>query len=84
MIQEEISLNGDQRRTTQNNIKKVIGNYEDFILTSMSSQNNNTVFIDKTQKERKELLSQFMGLKIFDTLYQRASDEIKRSKYTFE
>ena len=59
---EEISLNGDQRRTTQNNIKKVIGNYDDFILTSMSSQNNSTVFIDKTQKERKELLSQFMGL----------------------
>ena len=74
---EEISLNGDQRRTTQNNIKKGIGNYEDFILTSMSSQNNSTVFIDKTQKERKELLSQFMGLKIFDTLYQQASDEIK-------
>ena len=74
---EEISLNGDQRRTTQNNIKKVIGNYEDFILTSMSSQNNNTVFIDKTQKERKELLSQFMGLKIFDTLYQQASEDIK-------
>ena len=74
---EEISLNGDQRRTTQNNIKKVIGNYDDFILTSMSSQNNSTVFIDKTQKERKELLSQFMGLKIFDTLYQQASDDIK-------
>jgi DNA repair exonuclease SbcCD ATPase subunit len=74
---DEISLNGDQRRTTQNNIKKVIGNYEDFILTSMSSQNNNTVFIDKTQKERKELLSQFMGLKIFDTLYQQASEDIK-------
>ena len=74
---EKISLNGDQRRTTQNNIKKVIGNYEDFILTSMSSQNNNTVFIDKTQKERKELLSQFMGLKIFDTLYQQATEDIK-------
>jgi DNA repair exonuclease SbcCD ATPase subunit len=74
---ESISLNGDQRRTTQNNIKRVIGNYEDFILTSMSSQNNSTVFIDKTQKERKELLSQFMGLKIFDTLWQQASEDIK-------
>ena len=74
---EKISLNGDQRRTTQNNIKKVIGSYDDFILTSMSSQNNSTVFIDKTQKERKELLSQFMGLKIFDTLYIQASEDIK-------
>jgi len=74
---EKLSLNGDQRRTTQNNIKKVIGNYDDFVLTSMSSQNNSTVFIDKTQKERKELLSQFMGLKIFDTLWQQATEDIK-------
>ena len=74
---ESISLNGDQRRTTQNNIKKVIGSYDDFILTSMSSQNNSTVFIDKTQKERKELLSQFMGLKIFDRLYTQAAEDIK-------
>ena len=74
---EKLSLNGDQRRTTQNNIKRVIGSYEDFILTSMSSQNNSTVFIDKTQKERKELLSQFMGLKIFDSLWQQATEDIK-------
>ena len=74
---EEISLNGDQRRTTQKNIQKVIGSYDDFILTSMSSQNNSTVFIDKTQKERKELLSQFMGLKIFDKLYTQAAEDIK-------
>ena len=58
-------------------LKKVIGSYDDFILTSMSSQNDTTVFIDKTQKERKELLSQFMGLKIFDRLYQQASEDIK-------
>ena len=74
---EEISLNGDQRRTTQVNIRKIIGNFDDFVLTSMSSQNDSTVFIDKTQKERKELLSQFMGLKIFDTLYQQATEDIK-------
>ena len=71
------SLNGDQRRTTQLNIRKVIGDFEDFILTSMSSQNDSTVFINKTQKERKELLSQFMGLKIFDRLWVQASEDIK-------
>jgi DNA repair exonuclease SbcCD ATPase subunit len=71
------SLNGDQRRTTQLNIRKVIGDFEDFILTSMSSQNDSTVFINKTQKERKELLSQFMGLKIFDKLWTQASENIK-------
>lgn len=71
-----ISLNGDQRRTTNINIKKIIGTFEDFILTSMSLQNNNTVFIDKTQKERKEILAQFMGIGVFDDLYNRAIDEI--------
>ena len=73
----EVSLNGDQRRTTQLNIRKVIGDFEDFILTSMSSQNDSTVFINKTQKERKELLSQFMGLKIFDKLWIQANEDIK-------
>ena len=74
---ENVSLNGDQRRTTQKNIQRVIGSFDDFILTSMSSQNDSTVFINKTQKERKELLSQFMGLKIFDSLWIQASEDIR-------
>ena len=74
---ERVSLNGDQRRTTQKNIQNVIGSFDEFILTTMSSQNNSTVFIDKTQKERKELLSQFMGLTIFDRLYTLATEDIK-------
>lgn len=69
-------MNGDQRRTTNTNIRKVIGTYEDFILTSMSLQNNFTVFIDKTQTERKELLAQFMGIGIFDKLYTLAHENI--------
>ena len=61
---------------TNFNIKKVIGSYEDFILTTLSLQNNSTVFIDKTQKERKELLAQFMGIGIFDKLYTMANQDI--------
>ena len=71
------SMNGDQRRTTNANIRKVIGTYDDFTLTTLSSQINNTVFIDKTQKEKKELLAQFMGIGIFDKLYMLASEKIK-------
>ena len=73
---EVVSLNGDQRRTTNANIKQVVGTFEDFILTTLSAQNANTVFIDKTQKERKELLAQFMGLGVFDRLYTLANEEI--------
>ena len=35
---------------------------EDFILTALSLQNNNTAFIDKSQSERKDLLAQFLAL----------------------
>ena len=73
---EKISFNGDQRRTTQVNIRKLIGTYEDFVMTALSLQTNSTVFIDKTQKERKELLAQFMGIGVFDQLFTLASEEI--------
>jgi len=73
---DRVSLNGDQRRTTNANIRRVIGSYEDFVLTALSLQNNSTVFIDKTQKERKDLLAQFMGMGIFDQLYTLAHEEI--------
>ena len=74
---EKVSMNGDQRRTTDVNIRKVIGTYDDFILTSLSSQIKNSVFIEKTQKEKKTLLAQFMGLEIFDKLWVSATDEIR-------
>ena len=73
---DKVSLNDEQRRTTDVNIRKYIGTYDDFILTTMSLQNNNTVFIDKTQKERKELMAQFMGLGVFDELYLLANQEV--------
>ena len=76
-LDEQVVLNGDQRRTTNANIRKILGTYEDFILTALSSQINNTVFIDKTQKERKELLGQFMGIGVFDSLYKIAVENIK-------
>jgi DNA repair exonuclease SbcCD ATPase subunit len=69
------SLNGEQRRDTNQNIEKYLGKFEDFVLTALSLQGNNALFIDKSQSERKEILSQFIGVDIFDKLYQRASDE---------
>ena len=69
------SLNGEQRRETNANIEKYLGKFEDFVLTALSLQGNNALFIDKSQSERKEILSQFIGVDIFDKLYQKASDE---------
>lgn len=69
------SLNGEQRRDTNANIEKYLGKFEDFVLTTLSLQGNNALFIDKSQSERKEILSQFIGVDIFDKLYQKAGDE---------
>ena len=69
------SLNGEQRRETNKNIEKYLGKFEDFVLTTLSLQGNNALFIDKSQSERKETLSQFIGVDIFDKLYQVASDQ---------
>tara|TARA_R100001015_G_C4634934_1_gene202751 strand:+ start:2415 stop:5570 length:3156 start_codon:yes stop_codon:yes gene_type:complete len=72
-----ISLNGDQRVYTNKNIRGYLGNYDDFALTALSVQNNNTGFIDKTQTEKKDLLAQFLDISVFEELYHYANEEIK-------
>ena len=74
---ERVDCNGEQRRDTDKNIRGIVGEYEDFILTALSVQNNNTGFIEKTQTERKELLSQFLDITVFEELYQLANEDIK-------
>jgi DNA repair exonuclease SbcCD ATPase subunit len=69
------SLNGEQRRDTNHIIQQYLGTYEDFVLTTLSLQGNNALFIDKSQSERKEILAQFMGVDIFDRLYTHAQEE---------
>jgi DNA repair exonuclease SbcCD ATPase subunit len=69
------SLNGEQRRETNAMIQQYLGTYDDFVLTTLSLQNNNALFIDKSQTERKEILAQFMGVDVFDKLYTFAQDE---------
>lgn len=71
------SLNGDERRDTNSIIRQYVGSYDDFILTAMSNQSNSGGFIEKSQKERKELLAQFLDMDVFEQLYQIANEEIK-------
>ena len=46
-------------------------------MTALSLQANNALFIDKSQSERKDLMAQFMGLDMFDKLYETATNDIK-------
>jgi DNA repair exonuclease SbcCD nuclease subunit len=73
-----VELNGEARRSTNDIIRDYVGTYDDFILTVLSIQNNKVgSFVDMGQTERKDLLAQFMGLTIFDSLYNDAADKTK-------
>jgi len=74
---EQVSLNSEARRSTNEIIRDYLGTYDDFILTSVALQGNQGSFIDMGQTERKELLSQFIGLNIFDELNNAASNGSK-------
>lgn len=71
------SLNGKERSDTNNSIRNILGNYEDFVLTALSVQNNSSGFIDMSQRDRKDLLAQFLDINIFEELYTIANQDIK-------
>ena len=83
---EMIDLSGAARSNSQygsgtnEEIKTILGTFDDFILTSLSLQNNGQNFIDKKQAERKKILSQFMGIDLFDKLYEIAREDISSEK----
>jgi len=73
------NLNGEERSETNKNIRKYLGTYDDFILTAFSLQADNNNFINKSQRERKDLLSQFLDITVFEQLYQLAAEDIKET-----
>jgi DNA repair exonuclease SbcCD ATPase subunit len=73
---EKVSLNGEERRSTDDVVRSYIGSYEDFVLTALSVQGSNTGFIDMGQSDRKDLLSRFLGLNVLEDLYQLGAKEI--------
>jgi hypothetical protein len=76
---DEENLNGEERSDTNKSIRRYLGTYNDFILTAFSLQADNNNFIEKSQRERKDLLSQFLDITVFEQLYQLANDEIKET-----
>ena len=83
---EMIDLSGAARSNSQygsgtnEEIKSILGTFDDFILTSLSLQNNGQNFVDKKQAERKKILSQFMGIDLFDKLYDIAREDVSDEK----
>jgi exonuclease SbcC len=68
-------LSGEQRRETEETLRNLIGNPEEFMMTSFAPQGNMNSFIQRGSTERKRILSNFLGLEIFDLLHARVKEE---------
>ena len=73
-------LNGEQRTDTDNIIRKLIGMKEDCLMTSISVQDEMKKFIKEGATTRKQLISRFFDLDVFDRLHKIVNEEVKETK----
>ena len=72
---EERSVNGLTRADTDRRIRHKFGTIEDFQLTSLTSQHDALSFIKEGSTKRKEILSKFLDLQIFDQKFRTAKED---------
>lgn len=77
----EKSLNGEDRDQTNKSIREYLGTYDDFIMTALSTQYDNQSFVEKSQKERKELLYKFLDISIYDELFKISKETTKEQQF---
>ena len=72
---EVIEMNGIDRNETDQNIRRVFGTVDDFLLTSLASQLGSLSFIGEGSTRRKEILAKFLDLDIFDQKFKLAKED---------
>jgi DNA repair exonuclease SbcCD ATPase subunit len=77
----EKSLNGEDRDQTNKAIREYLGTYDDFVMTALSTQYDNQNFVEKTQRERKELLYKFLDISIYDELFRISKETTKEQQF---
>ena len=75
LTDEESSLNGITRIETDNNIRKIFGTMEDFLLTSMASQLDSLSYLNEGSTKRKEILAKFLDLQFFDRKFKMCNED---------
>ena len=73
---EAIDLAGEQRNDTEKVIRGLIGTPEDFLLTSLSAQGEMNQFISHGSTRRRQILSKFLDLDVFDRMYDLANKDV--------
>ena len=68
-------LNGEQRRETEKTLREIVGTSDDFLMTSLASQGEMNNFIKHRATQRKNILTKFLDLEIFDEMYVLAKED---------
>lgn len=77
-------MSEEQRKETEKSLRDLVGNLDDFLLTSLSSQGNVNKFIDLNAAARKAYLSRFLKLEIFDKLNTILKEDLNVTKKLLE
>ena len=67
---------GEQRRETEKTLRDLVGTIEDFMMTSFAAQGSMNAFIKEGSTQRKNILTRFLDLQIFDDMLKVAKNEI--------
>ena len=77
-------LTEEQRRETEKIVRGLIGNVDDFLLTSLASQGEMNTFIKEKASARKQILTNFLDLEVFDKLHELVRKDAQEVKYRFK
>lgn len=68
--------NGISRDETDKAIRKLLGNPQDFLMTSVATQSRMEKFIDEGPSARKTILNRFLDLEVFEKLHVFAKEDL--------
>ena len=77
-------MNGEQRNDTEKMIRKLIGTQDDFQITSLAAQDDLKQFINHGSTRRRQILSRFLDLDIFDKMHELAKNDLNFIKAQYK
>jgi len=72
-------LNDETVPLTNKVIAEVLGSFDNFILTTLSIQNNYFSFVRSTNSQRKDVVMENLGLGLFGSLFELSKSKIKET-----
>ena len=73
-------LNDEQRRETEKIVRKIIGTADDFFYTCLAPQGQMNMFINEKSTSRKQILSRFLDLDVFDSYLDAVKQDLSPIK----